>query len=216
MEVDITNGFSEQPREPEAVPALAQPSTPRRSARQKTKFSRSALLGGVVLGSVAALLGFAALWLIRTSSQQERIPTLTRAAYEQAVARWEAHGPASYDMDVEIRGRRAGQVQIEVRNGEVTQMARDGHTPQQRRTWDYWTVPTLLDTIGQELDMAADPVAGFHAPAGSVVVQQAEFDPTLGYPRRYRRLILGTPLDVEWIVMRFEAVPSTQPDSAHP
>ncbi|MEZ6071838.1 MAG: hypothetical protein R3C10_16645 [Pirellulales bacterium] len=49
-------------------------------------------------------------------------------------------------------------------------------TPSQRRTWDYWSVPGLLDIIEADLARAED------SPPGSVRLF-AEFDATYGYPR---------------------------------
>jgi hypothetical protein len=135
--------------------------------------------------------------------QRDSLPSLTRAAYESAARRWEAKGPASYTLDLTLQGRQPSQIHIEVHRGEVTAMTRDGVEPRQRRTWDYWSVPGQFDTIDRELEMAADPQSTFRASAGAVV-QQAEFDPTYGYPRRYRRIVLGNDLEIEWQVTRFE------------
>ncbi len=172
--------------------------TPKRRHR---RLLPGAWLGGIVLGSLAGLLGFVALLIMR----QESLLPLSRTAYESAVQRWEAKGPANYKLDLTLQGRQPGQIHIEVHRGEVTAMTRDGVEPRQRRTWDYWSVPGQFDTIDRELEMAADPQASFHAPAGAVV-QQAEFDPTYGYPRRYRRFVLGTDLEIDWKVTHFEVL----------
>ncbi len=82
-------------------------------------------------------------------------------------------------------------------------MTRDGRTPSQRRTWDAWTVDYQLSTIADELAGASNPARTFGAPADARVVQRAKFDPELGYPIDYQRAVLGTPLDVEWRIVRF-------------
>ena len=120
-----------------------------------------------------------------------------------AVARWEKLGPADYDLDLELGGKRPGPIHVEVRNGEVTHMTRDGVEPRQRRTWDYWSVNGQLETIGQELEMAKEPRKSFGAPGAAEVVMWAEFDPHYGYPRRYDRVVLGADIEVHWQVVKF-------------
>ena len=53
---------------------------------------------------------------------------------------------ASYNIDLKLGGKTPGTVHVEVRNHEVTAMTRDGVTPSQRRTWDYWSVPEQFET----------------------------------------------------------------------
>ncbi len=130
-------------------------------------------------------------------------PTLTDAALTAAEVRWETAGPPSYDLDLVIEGRQPGDVHIEVRSGVVTAMTRDGRTPSQRRTWDYWTVPNQFATIRQDCASAQNPAGGFGAPPGSRVLQRARFDAEYGYPLRYERTVLGTPLDVRWHITTF-------------
>ncbi len=164
------------------------------------------LLVGAGLGTViAALMGIAAtIWLWRNT-----LPIVTRADLEAAIQRWDKHGPASYNIDLKLGGKTPGTVHVEVRNHEVTAMTRDGVTPSQRRTWDYWSVPEQFETIRADFDSAEDPQRPFGAPAGSKVMMRAEFDPELGYPRNYQRQVLGTDLDVQWEVTRFEAIGET-------
>jgi hypothetical protein len=154
------------------------------------------------------LLGLAASSLIGlvvliATARISRTP-LTQAAYEEAAARWDKHGPASYDLDVELGGRRPGKVHVEVRDGEVTHMTRDGVEPRQRRTWFYWSVPGQLDTIELELEMAKDPVKSYGASGAREVALWAEFDPKYGYPRRFDRVVMGaSDLEVHWKVTSF-------------
>jgi hypothetical protein len=128
------------------------------------------------------------------------------ADYEAAVERWHRNGPASYDLDLELGGKRPGKIHVEVRNGEVIHMLRDGVEPSQRRTWDYWSVPGQLETIGQELEMATQPAKAFGAAGASEVVIWAEFDPHYGYPLQYDRVVLGADIEVHWKVTRFTVV----------
>lgn len=160
------------------------------------------LLLGLLLGALAtgvvALIAIV-VWL------RDPTPPLTRTDFDAAEQRWKAKGPHNYDLDVVIAGRQPGRVHVEVRDGEITRMTRDGVEPRQQRTWYYWSVPGQLETIGWELEKAADPVAGFQAPAGSRVVQRAVFDAQYGYPKIYRRAVLGTDMEVGWETVSFRA-----------
>lgn len=157
----------------------------------------------IALGAGAALLvtGVAAVWLLRDDT-----PRLSPAALQAAQDRWRAAGVTDYDLEIEIGGKRAGRVHLEVRGGEPTAMTRDGAAPAQRRTWGAWTVEGQFDTLRTELAAAADPAKGFGAPPGTQVVQRARFDDVLGYPLRYERYLMGTDhsLDIAWRVVRFQ------------
>ena len=126
-------------------------------------------------------------------NMRTNVPRLTRADYEAAGARWEKHGPADYDLALELAGNRPGKIHVEVRQGKVIHMIRDGVEPRQQRTWDYWSVQGQLDTIGEEIEMAKHPAISFNLRSDTEVVMWAEFDPVFGYPREFRRAVLGTP-----------------------
>ncbi|MEX0678676.1 MAG: DUF6174 domain-containing protein [Pirellulales bacterium] len=148
---------------------------------------------------LVAVLAVAFLW-------RDNTPRLTESDYEAAVARWDANGPADYNLDLELAGNRPGKIHVEVRDGRAVHMTRDGVEPKQERTWYYWTVPGQLDTIGQELEMARDPAESFASPKATGMVIWAEFDPQFGYPVRYDRVVLGTNFEIHWKVTRFEPV----------
>jgi hypothetical protein len=155
----------------------------------------------VLLGGLCAV---ALILVVARSLLRDTTPELTAATLATAEQSWTVHGPASYDLDVQISGIRSGEVHLEVRNGKVTSMTRDGRSPAQHRTWDAWTVPNQFEMLQTELDAAADPTHGFGAPQGTQVVQRASFDPRLGYPLVYERFVLGQPqLDLAWRVTRF-------------
>jgi hypothetical protein len=146
--------------------------------------------------------------LIKTQATREgggQRPRLTRAAYEQASRLWDEKGPANYQLDVEVTGNRPSQIHVEVVGGQAVHMLRDGVEPRQRRTWYYWTVPGMLDTIGQELDKVDDPAKGFGVPAGSEVILRAKFDGRLGLPNSYSRVVAGQNLDMGWTITAFQS-----------
>jgi hypothetical protein len=158
------------------------------------------IVGSFVVGACIVL------FVLLVLGRRDRLPDLTPESLEAAQRRWEAKGPKSYHLDVLLSGTQTGKIHIEVRGEKVTAMTRNGVTPEQERTWEYWTVPGQFDTIETEMEMAKDPAHGFPAPPGSKVVQKAEFDPEYGFPRRYHRLVLGTQLEIRWEVIRFEPV----------
>jgi hypothetical protein len=132
----------------------------------------------------------------------ERLPAVTEASLEAAMQRWNAQGPQGYDMDVELRGAQPGFVHVEVRNHEVTAETRDGRVPG-RSTWDTWSVPGLFDTLGRDLEIAANPEQEIGAAPGTRWQLRCAFDPQFGYPARYHRSATGGP-EVYWIVTKFE------------
>jgi hypothetical protein len=132
-----------------------------------------------------------------------RIPDLSDASFQAAQEKWMQKGPENYDMDIKIEGNQPGVVHIEVRGGEVTKMTRDGRSPRQRRTWDVWTVPGQFEMIERELELAADPEGEMQASRGTRLWLRCEFDPELGYPRRFHRAVFGGGAEVYWEVTRF-------------
>ncbi len=183
---DIDNGAADTP-------------APRRRMRAR------GIILGIVAGAALALVAV----LVFTLATRNRAPRLTQEAYEQAAERWDAKGPANYNLDLEITGNRTGQIHVEVRDGLPVRMTRDGVQPRQERTWFVWTVPGQFDTIAQELEMARDPAASFDSPQASQVVQWAEFDSEYGYPLRYDRVVMGAPFETHWRTVKFEPLPDT-------
>lgn len=181
------------------------PDEPSPATRRGTR-ARPLLLG-MTLGLLVALVAVVGFALVMRRGR----PQLTEAVYQAAVERWDKHGPRSYDVDLELAGNRPGKIHVEVRDGEVTHMTRDGIEPKQRRTWDYWSVPGQLETIGQELEMARDPAGAFKSKAITGMVMWAEFDPQYGYPLAYDRVVLGGDYEVHWRTARFDVITSGTP-----
>jgi len=156
-----------------------------------------AAVGGVALACAVSLIVLVAIW-------RDPTPELTPEALEAARDRWERHGPTSYDLELAIAGNRPGTVRLEVRDGVATSFTRDGHTPAQRRTWDYWTVDGQFDTLERELENAGDPQQTYRTDAGARVMLKAQFDEHYGYPRKFVRSVPGGQQDMQWEVQRFE------------
>jgi hypothetical protein len=132
------------------------------------------------------------------------LPELTPAELAAARARWVEARVRAYDLDLAVEGtalERAG-IHLEVRADSVTRAERDGVA----MTGDTsaYSVPGLFLTLERELELKATPQAA-GAPPGYQVYVQAAFDPTLGYPRHYRRIVGGSNTRVEVEVVRFTA-----------
>jgi hypothetical protein len=153
------------------------------------------------LASIALAIAFVLLALQYFVA--ERLPELTEAQLQAAMERWQKNGPASYDLDVELRGAQPGHVHVEVRQHEIENETRDGRTPG-RWTWDTWSVPGLFDTLSQDLGIAENPEGQIQAAQGTKWRLQCEFDPQFGYPKQYHRLVTGGP-EVFWHVTAFES-----------
>lgn len=178
----------------EALPAEAvvEPNTGRRRPRR-------AVLRGMLVGAGLTLAGLAT-W---SFLGRGRMAPLLSQDLKTAENRWRQSGPANYEIEVKLDGRRPGVFRVVVENGEPAQVTLDGIAPR-RHAWNVWTVPGQFDTLWQELANAESPEKGFGAPPGATVVQRVEFDPVWGFPRRYWRSVLGTALDISWEVTHFE------------
>jgi len=85
----------------------------------------------------------------------------------------------------------------------VTAETRDGRVPKEH-TWDTWAVPGMFNTLETDMEIAENPEQAIQAAPGTQWQLRCEFDPVLGFPRRYHRLASGGP-EVYWRVKRFEA-----------
>jgi hypothetical protein len=151
---------------------------------------------------IAAVLIIAAVVFIPLLTAT-RIPELTEENLEAAEVLWQRTAPENYDIDVELRGAQPGTVEVQVRGGEVTTMTRNGRTPPPR-TWRYWSVPGMFETLERELVLAEDPEHEALVAAGSEWHLRCEFDTQFGYPQRYHRFVSGGGPEVYWRVTRFK------------
>lgn len=186
-----------------AADDFADPSDAPITSGRRGRFSPRHLMLGVAAGlAIGALAGFAAL----TWSFRESAPLVTEETLAEAEARWRTHGPKSYRIDLTLGGTQSGRIEVEVRDGQVTHMTRDGRTPNQRRTWEYWSIPNQFEMIRQDLASRKSPQKAFGVTSPEQVTLRAEFDPEFGYPRLYRRSVSGGSYDVEWRNERFESL----------
>lgn len=178
------------------------PSSERGTDVRRPRFRPAAVATGVAIGVAVALIG---MMIFMKATRGDGVPEITLAKLDAAQSLWNERGPASYRMNIAVGGRQPGPVEIEVHNGRVARMTRNGVVPSQERTWEYWTVPSQFETIREDLDSAGRE-GGFGAPPGTRSILRAQFDPQLGYPLRYQRSVLGTDLNLDWTVNSFEVL----------
>jgi hypothetical protein len=158
-----------------------------------SQFSSRSMMFGVL---AAALLLVAVLVGLKIFVA-DKTPDLTEEAFQAAIQQWEARGPASYDLDVQIGGAQPGIAHVEVRNGEVKVATRDG-LPLQDWNKDEWSIAGQFEALEREFEFADDPQREMQAPPGARVWLRCDFDPKLGYPRRFHRYATGGAPEVYW------------------
>jgi hypothetical protein len=155
-------------------------------------------IGCIVLGIICGLVVFG------LTSFRRPPPAMSAADFDAAVARWKENGPADYEIVVEVSGRQSGTMHVVVQDGKPVSVTRsDVSIP--TRTWEYWTVEGLFQIIRDDLEGLDQPERAFGNSDVSQLVQQAEFDAALGYPRRYRRAVLSTGDAIEWEIVQFKS-----------
>jgi hypothetical protein len=159
---------------------------------------RALLIGGLGIASIILIVA-----VVLQVFVADKTPVLTEQELDAARATWEKARPASYDMNVEIRGGQPGSAAVEVRDGTVTSAKVNGEVPEQR-VWNVWSVPGMFDTLERELVLAEDPQLEMGAPPGTRLQLRAEFDPEFGFPRRYHRFSTGGAPEVDWRVTKFQ------------
>jgi hypothetical protein len=167
------------------------------SARPTRRLRRIAVsIGCIALGIIGGLVVFALTTVRRPP------PAMSAADFEAAVARWRAQRPESYTMTLDVSGNLQGTMHIVVKKSTPTMVERNGAAIA-GHSWSYWTVDGLFAIIRTDLENLDQPERAFGVKDVSQLVQQAEFDPELGYPRRYRRAVRSTGDAIEWDIVEF-------------
>jgi len=133
------------------------------------------------------------------------LPDLTPARFQAAWDRWETHGPADYDIEVVVSGRQPATYRVQVRDAETVSATRDDYPLKGQRTIGTWSVPGMFNTIETDLNqLDHDEVAtGSDRPP---LILDCQFDAEYGYPTRYRRIEIGSRIQVEWRVVALTIV----------
>jgi hypothetical protein len=149
---------------------------------------------------VIGLLAVATVPVVYVVTRERAGEPLTRERLEEARARWAAHGPKSYALDVDVRGLR---YRIEVKDGAVVAMTTDGN-PVAPSAAEYWSVEGMFRFLSQELSNLQRPEAAYGVSDPEDVVLRAEFEAKTGYPARFLRHVLGQDRSIEWQVRSLE------------
>ena len=124
---------------------------------------------------------------------------VTPATVDQAHRLWTQAHIADYDLDWTVRGPNNAHYFVTVRGGQVRNIEavdRSGgkhelHPAEPR----FYSVDGLFLTIRDELALVQTD-RPFGQTKGTRVAMRFQPDATLGYPRWYRRDVLGTPLSI--------------------
>jgi hypothetical protein len=126
--------------------------------------------------------------------------------------RWEEAGLRDYDLEWTTSGARENHYLVFVRDGQVHEIRRiepDGRqTVARPGDPSYYSVEGLFRTMEEEASQLLEP-RPFDQPKGTHVLLKFTPDPELGYPRHYRRDVVGSPRGLAIDVVRLE--PSDAP-----
>jgi len=139
---------------------------------------------------------------------------VTGQSLAEARRRWERAGIRDYQLEWTSSGLGHGHYVVTVRDSQVVSIesilpggkSMAVHPAEPR----FYGVEGLFMIIGDELAQL-EMSAPFGQPKGTKAVLRFTPEPKLGYPRSYRRDVLGTPLALAIDVIRFEPEPRSPP-----
>jgi hypothetical protein len=139
---------------------------------------------------------------------------VTARSIAEARRKWDRAGIRNYDLEWTSAGLSRAHYVVTVRDGQVHSIASilsdgrrmDVHPAEPK----FYGVEGLFMIIGDELTQL-QMRAPFGQPKGTKAVLRFTPDPELGYPRSYRRDVLGTPLALAIDVIRFRPEPEPEP-----
>ena len=130
-------------------------------------------------------IGFFAALILAVPYFPGRTDPVTRERLDEARKLWLKAKVKNYDLDLETRGAQSGRYHVEVRDGQLATITRNGTTADPA-AGEYWTVDGLFRVIEEELDAAEQP-DGAAFGARSQVWLRARYDSRLGFPIRFVR-----------------------------
>jgi Family of unknown function (DUF6174) len=145
----------------------------------------------IALAIVAVAVLAAVVFFVRHSAGQSVTPEALAAARKV----WKEAGIDDYDLEWMASGKMTAHYYVTVRGGKVQKI--ESIVPDGRRFEvhpaepRFYSVDGLFTTIADELAQLKEPQP-FGQPRGAKVVMRFTPDPKLGYPRSYRRNVLGT------------------------
>ena len=135
---------------------------------------------------------------------------VTPRSIREARRLWDRAGIRDYDLEWTSTGLRSSHYRVSVRNGRVESVESiyQGKTyPVRTAEPKYYGIDGLFLTIEDELAQLQTATPFGHA-KGTKAVLRFTPDPQLGYPRSYRRDVLGTPQVLAIDVTRFAPRPA--------
>lgn len=162
-----------------------------------------ALLLAALLGAVTAVTGvLVALAIVN----RDPSPEVTRELLDNAVQRWKENGPANYDVETVVEGRRKDVYRVSVRDGEPVSLVHNGTQIDRPQGWETWSVPGMFDTIRRDVKTVERVQSGQADKYTPRLRLKADFDRKYGYPKRYRRTPKSGGGEIIWHVNKFEVV----------
>jgi hypothetical protein len=152
--------------------------------------------------AIVALVALAAVALFARCSAGQPV---TPEALAEARHVWDKAGIHDYDLEWMASGKMTAHYYVTVRGGKVRKI--ESIVPDGRRFEvhpaepRFYSVDGLFTTIADELAQLKEPQP-FGQPKGTKVVMRFTWDPKLGYPRSYRRNVLGTTQELAIDVIR--------------
>ena len=132
---------------------------------------------------------------------------VTQQSLQAARAKWDGAKVRDYELEWKATGAMNSRYVVSVRDGQVRSIdtiAPDGRRyPAKSNKPHFFGVDGLFLTIAEEPDMLKSPTP-FGRPKGTSYVLKFTPDPTYGYPRDYRRDVVGAPVPLVIDVIRFE------------
>jgi hypothetical protein len=158
----------------------------------------------------------AAVGMLAGCSAGDLVTPQTLAAAKQI---WSAAGIHDYELEWTASGLNNARYYVAVKGGvvrKIESIAPDGRRYELRPAEPrFYGVDGLFVTIADELAQLSTE-RPFGQPKGAKVVMRFTPDPKLGYPRSYRRNVLGTSQGLAIDVIRLIIDPAGARDSAEP
>ncbi len=134
----------------------------------------------------------------------------TTNSVKAAEAKWKAAGLRNYNLEWANSGLGTGHYRVFVRDGEVkaiySVIAGGREVIAKPGTPRMYSVDGLFTVIKDEIAQLGT-ASPFGQPKGTTAVLKFTPDPTLGYPKTYRRDVMGTPKGIAIDVLKLDPSP---------
>jgi hypothetical protein len=131
---------------------------------------------------------------------------VTLQAIASSQATWKKAAVSDYELEWESTGLSTAHYMVEVRGGTVRSIQSVSADGARRAVKSgeprYYGVDGLFLTIRDELAQLDQP-RPFGQPKGTKAILRFSSDPTYGYPKSYRRDVIGLPASLAIDVLRF-------------